>query len=85
MKHTRSDIVFDVINYALVTLFLLAVAYPLYFIIIASSLFVFSDLLIGNARYGVIRIDIYFLIDITYVLNILLMSHVQLFLNLKKE
>jgi hypothetical protein len=51
-----------------------------YFIVIASSLFVFSDLLIGNARYGMIRIDIYLLIDITYVLNILLMSHAQLFL-----
>jgi hypothetical protein len=52
-----------------------------YFIVIASGLFVFSDLLIGNARYGMIRIDIYLLIDITYVLNILLMSHAQLFLN----
>ncbi len=52
-----------------------------YFVVIASSLFVFSDLLIGNARYGTITIDMYFLIDITYVLNILLMSHAQLFLN----
>ncbi|MFX1428413.1 MAG: lysoplasmalogenase family protein [Promethearchaeota archaeon] len=52
-----------------------------YFIVIASSLFVFSDLLIGNARYGIIRIKIYLLIDITYVLNILLMSHAQLFLS----
>ncbi|MFW9819647.1 MAG: lysoplasmalogenase family protein [Candidatus Thorarchaeota archaeon] len=52
-----------------------------YFIVVASSLFVFSDLLIGNARYGTIRIDIYLLIDITYVLNILLMSHAQLFLH----
>ena len=51
-----------------------------YFIVIASSLFVFSDLLIGNARYGMIPIEIYYLIDITYVLNILLMSHAQLFL-----
>jgi hypothetical protein len=52
-----------------------------YFIVAASSLFVFSDLLIGNARYGTIRIEIYLLIDITYVLNILLMSHAQLFLS----
>ncbi|MFX1388753.1 MAG: lysoplasmalogenase family protein [Promethearchaeota archaeon] len=51
-----------------------------YFIVIASSLFVFSDLLIGNARYGMIKLDIYLLIDITYVLNIFLMSHAQLFL-----
>ena len=51
-----------------------------YFIVIASGLFVFSDLLIGNARYGLFQIDIYLLIDITYVLNILLMSHAQLFL-----
>jgi hypothetical protein len=51
-----------------------------YFIVIASSLFVFSDLLIGNARFGTFRIEIYLLIDITYVLNILLMSHAQLFL-----
>jgi hypothetical protein len=52
-----------------------------YFIVIASSLFVFSDLLIGNARYGIIHIDLNLLIDITYVLNILLMSHAQLFLH----
>ncbi|MFX1378548.1 MAG: lysoplasmalogenase family protein [Promethearchaeota archaeon] len=52
-----------------------------YFIVVASSLFVFSDLLIGNARYGILRIDVYLLIDITYVLNILLMSHAQLFLH----
>ncbi|MFX0007464.1 MAG: lysoplasmalogenase family protein [Promethearchaeota archaeon] len=51
-----------------------------YFIVIASSLFVFSDLLIGNARYGTLHIDLNLLIDITYVLNILLMSHAQLFL-----
>ncbi|MFX1497104.1 MAG: lysoplasmalogenase family protein [Promethearchaeota archaeon] len=51
-----------------------------YLVVIASSLFVFSDLLIGNARYGTLRINIYLLIDITYVLNILLMSHAQLFL-----
>ncbi|MFO7798014.1 MAG: lysoplasmalogenase family protein [Promethearchaeia archaeon] len=52
-----------------------------YCVVLASGLFVFSDLLIGNSRFGTIRIDIYFLIDITYVLNILLMSHAQLFLN----
>jgi hypothetical protein len=52
-----------------------------YFIVAASSLFVFSDLLIGNARFGAINLEIYFLIDITYVLNILLISHAQLFTN----
>ncbi|MFX1387295.1 MAG: lysoplasmalogenase family protein [Promethearchaeota archaeon] len=51
-----------------------------YMMVIASGLFVFSDLLIGNARYGLFHIDFYLLIDITYVLNILLMSHDQLFL-----
>lgn len=51
-----------------------------YFIVIASGLFVFSDLLIGNERYGLFRIEIYLLIDITYVLNILLMPLAQLFL-----
>jgi hypothetical protein len=51
-----------------------------YFIVIASGLFVFSDLLIGNAKYGILHINIYLLIDITYELNILLMSHAQLFL-----
>jgi len=51
-----------------------------YFIVAASSLFVFSDLLIGNARFGTISMEVYFLIDITYVLNILLMSHAQLFM-----
>lgn len=49
-------------------------------IVIASGIFVFSDLLIGNARYGRFQIDIYYLIDITYVLNILLMSHAVLLL-----
>lgn len=53
-----------------------------YFIVIASGLFVFSDLLIGNARYGMFHVNIYLLIDITYVLNILLMSHAQLFLKI---
>lgn len=52
-----------------------------YFMVAASGLFVFSDLLIGNARFGSFRIHLNFLIDITYVLNILLMSHAQLFLN----
>ena len=52
-----------------------------YAMVVASSFFVFSDLLIGNSRFGTFRIEIYFLIDITYVLNILLMSHAQLFLN----
>ena len=41
-----------------------------YMMVIASGFFVFSDLLIGNVRYGQIRIDIYLLIDITYVINI---------------
>lgn len=49
-------------------------------IVIASGIFVFSDLLIGNARYGQFHLNIDYLIDITYVLNILLMSHAVLFL-----
>ncbi len=49
-------------------------------IIAASLLFVFSDTLIGNARFGQIHIKLNQLIDITYVLNILLMSHAILFL-----
>ena len=53
-----------------------------FLIVVASSLFVFSDLLIGNAKFGTIQIDFYYLIDITYVLNILLMSHAQLFLHI---
>ncbi|MFX0184750.1 MAG: lysoplasmalogenase family protein [Candidatus Hodarchaeota archaeon] len=38
--------------------------------VIASGLFVFSDTLVGNAEYGTIEINLNFLIDITYVLNI---------------
>jgi hypothetical protein len=49
-------------------------------IVIASAIFVFSDLLIGNARYGLFQLNINYLIDITYVINILLMSHALLFL-----
>ncbi|MFX1283950.1 MAG: lysoplasmalogenase family protein [Promethearchaeota archaeon] len=48
--------------------------------IAASLLFVFSDTLIGNARYGQVSFKLNQLIDITYVLNILLMSHAILFL-----
>lgn len=50
-------------------------------IVAASLLFVFSDTLLGNARYGSsIRLGLNQLIDVTYVLNILLMSHATLFL-----
>ncbi|UCG00279.1 MAG: hypothetical protein JSW11_11590 [Candidatus Heimdallarchaeota archaeon] len=49
-------------------------------IVVASLLFVFSDTLIGNARYGSIRLGLTQLIDVTYVLNIFLMSHATLFL-----
>ena len=49
-------------------------------IVVASGLFVFSDTLIGNARYGQVSFDLDFLIDITYVINIFLMSHAVLFL-----
>ncbi|MFX1522489.1 MAG: lysoplasmalogenase family protein [Promethearchaeota archaeon] len=49
-------------------------------IVTASALFIFSDLLIGNARYGRFQLNINFFIDITYVINILLMSHAILFL-----
>lgn len=46
----------------------------------ASLLFVFSDMLIGNARYSSFRLELNQLIDVTYVLNILLISHAVLFL-----
>ncbi len=36
MKQTRADVVFDVINYALISLFFAAILYPLYFVVIAS-------------------------------------------------
>ena len=39
MKQSRGDVAFDAVNYSLVTVALLVVAYPLYFIILAS----FSD------------------------------------------
>lgn len=39
IRRNRSDVVFDVVNYALLALIFLIVAYPLYFVIIAS----FSD------------------------------------------
>ncbi len=49
-------------------------------IILASGLFVFSDTLIGNSRYGLFQLGLNVLIDITYVLNIFLMSTAILFL-----
>jgi hypothetical protein len=49
-------------------------------IVTASGLFVFSDTLIGNSRYGQFDINLNILIDVTYVLNIFLMSHAILFL-----
>ncbi|TXT54438.1 MAG: membrane protein of unknown function [Promethearchaeota archaeon] len=52
--------------------------------IIASALFVFSDTLIGNAKFGAFRIPLGFTIDITYVFNVLLMSHSMLFLKDKE-
>jgi putative aldouronate transport system permease protein len=36
MKRTRGDVIFDSVNYSLITLFFVLVLYPLYFIIIAS-------------------------------------------------
>jgi putative aldouronate transport system permease protein len=36
MKRTRQDIIFDTINYTLITIFFLLILYPLYFIVIAS-------------------------------------------------
>lgn len=39
LKQTKQDVVFDVFNYGILTIFLLLVLYPLYFIVIAS----FSD------------------------------------------
>jgi hypothetical protein len=49
-------------------------------IVASSLLFVFSDTLIGNARYGLVHLELNQLIDVTYVLNIMLMSHSVLFL-----
>ena len=36
MRKNRSDKIFDIINYTLMILLFLAVAYPLYFVVIAS-------------------------------------------------
>jgi putative aldouronate transport system permease protein len=36
MKQSRTDTVFDAVNYALIALFFLAILYPLYFVVIAS-------------------------------------------------
>jgi hypothetical protein len=49
-------------------------------IVIATGLFVFSDSLIGNDRFSTFEISLNYLIDITYVLNIFLLSHAILFL-----
>ena len=38
-KKSKGDLIFDICNYVLLTLIVLAVLYPLYFIVIAS----FSD------------------------------------------
>lgn len=53
-----------------------------YMMIAASAVFVFSDSLIGNDVYGENKIyeGLYHTIDITYVLNIFLMSQAILFL-----
>lgn len=52
-----------------------------FMIILASAIFVFSDSLIGNNMFGSIKLDVlYPLIDITYVINIFLMSQSILFL-----
>ncbi len=36
MKRTRGDVIFDTVNYILVSVFFLLILYPLYFILIAS-------------------------------------------------
>ncbi len=51
--------------------------------IIATGLFVFSDTLIGNDQYGTSKINLGYLIDVTYVLNIFLLSNAVLFLRSK--
>lgn len=52
-----------------------------FMIFFASGIFVFSDSLIGNSRFGTFKLDfLFFLIDITYVINIFLMSQSILFL-----
>lgn len=45
-----------------------------------SILFVYSDTLIGNAKFGTFRIPLGITIDITYVIGILFISHSMLFL-----
>ncbi|MHA2031334.1 MAG: lysoplasmalogenase family protein [Candidatus Kariarchaeaceae archaeon] len=53
-----------------------------YMIVVASAVFVFSDSLIGNDVYGETKVNekLFHTIDITYVLNIFLMSQAILFL-----
>lgn len=52
-----------------------------YMIVLASAIFVFSDSLIGNQMFGSIKFDfLYPVIDLTYVINIFLMSQSILFL-----
>lgn len=53
-----------------------------YMMIAASAVFVFSDSLIGNDVYGERKVpeDLFHTIDMTYVLNIFLMSQAILFL-----
>ena len=53
-----------------------------FMLILGSFIFVFSDALIGNSRYGTEKVhqDLFHLIDITYVLNIFLLSQAVLFL-----
>lgn len=47
---------------------------------VGAVLFVFSDTLIGNAKFGTFRIPLGIAIDITYVMSILFISHSMLFL-----
>lgn len=54
-------------------------------IILASGIFVFSDALIGNMVYGPVKYDFYVLIDLTYVINLFLMSQAILFLKNEKS
>jgi hypothetical protein len=50
-------------------------------IAVGSVLFVFSDTLIGNAKFGPFRIPLGITIDITFLLSILFISHSMLFLH----
>lgn len=58
MKHSRTDLVFDIVNVTLLTLLLVAVAYPLIFILSAS---ISNPVAVSNGRVWLWPKDITFL------------------------